>query len=159
MHSPYFTARSAVQADFRYVQLQPDGVQLGDLTIKPFPLCHPDGAAGYRITGPRATIVYACDHEHGDEAIDRQLRENAQSADVLIYDAQFTPEEYEQRRGWGHGTWTEATKVARDAQVRQLVLFHHDPWHDDRAVSDIVARASAEFENTIGAKEGWSLTI
>ena len=46
---------------------------------------------------------------------------------MLIYDAQFTPEEYRSRMGWGHGTWLEGTKVAQQAGVSQLVLFHHDP--------------------------------
>lgn len=159
MQGPYFTARSALKADLQYLEVPPDGVQAGELLIKPFPLSHPGGAAGYLISGPRVRIVYACDHEHGDRAIDRGLREHAQGVDVLIYDAQYTPEEYPRRMGWGHGTWLEAAKVARDAGVRQLVLSHHDPQHNDAAVSEIVSRASAEFANTIGAKEGWTVTL
>lgn len=159
MESPYFSARAAVQSDLRCVQLQSDGVQMGELLVKPVPLCHPGGAAGYRIEAPHGSIVYACDHEHGDETIDRGLRRLARDADVLIYDAQFTPEQYAQRKGWGHSTWVEGASVARDAGVRQLILFHHDPQHDDRSVSNIVEQAQAEFENTIAAKEGWTVTL
>ena len=49
-----------------------------------------------------------------------------QNADVLVFDAQYTPEEHALKLGWGHSTWLEATRVARDCQVGQLVLFHRD---------------------------------
>lgn len=159
MENPYFSARAAVRADLHYVQLQPDGIRLGEVLVKPVPLCHPGGAAGYRIDAPHGSIVYASDHEHGNQAIDRGLRNLARGADILIYDAQFTPEEHAQQKGWGHSTWIEATKVALDAGVRQLVLFHHDPQHDDQSVANIVEQAREEFENTIGAKEGWTASV
>ncbi len=159
MRGPYFPAPSAVQAQLQYAEIPAEGVPVGDMLVKAFPLCHPGGSVAYSIRGPRGHIVYACDHEHGNEAIDRGLRERTEGADVLIYDAQFTPEEYTRRKGWGHSTWLEATRVARDAGVRQLVLSHHDPQHSDNAVSEIVSNASAQFENTIGAKEGWTVNL
>jgi len=158
MRTPYFPVRMpAVQADCRCTQVKDGGIELGGLHIRPFPLRHPDGAHGYRIEAGCATIVYATDHEHGDERIDGGLRDSARDADILIYDAQYTPEEYEQRRGWGHSTWLEATRVARDAGVKQLLLFHHDPLHDDAKLAGIVRAAQAEFPATIAARERWSV--
>ena len=74
-------------------------------------------------------------------------------------DAQYTPAEYETKRGWGHATWLEATQVARDANVKQLILFHHDPTHNDAFIDDSVNQAKRHFENTIAAREGWSAEL
>src|SRR5262249_36976274 len=114
---------------------------------------------GYRIDAPEGVIVYASDYEHGHPDLDRVLLEYARGADVLICDAQFTPEEYEHRKGWGHSTWLQAACLARRAGVRQLILFHHDPQHDDAAISEIAALATTVFENTVSARENWSTVL
>jgi ribonuclease BN (tRNA processing enzyme) len=87
------------------------------------------------------------------------MQEYAHNADILIHDAQYTPEEYPRYKGWGHSTWREAVHVAREGNVKQLVLFHHDPSHDDQMLSGIVADTKAEFPNVVGACEGWVATI
>ena len=92
---------------------------------------------GYRIEAGKTVIVYATDLEHGHSQLDQVLRNHAAGADVLIYDAQYTPEEYLRYRGWGHSTWTEGVRVARDIGARRLVLFHHDPSHDDAFLSHV----------------------
>jgi transcriptional regulator with AAA-type ATPase domain len=106
-------------------------------------------------------VVYSTDHEHGTAA-DRRLVELAEGADVLIYDAMYTPEEYRgetgsSRVGWGHSTYEEGARVARTAGVKQLVLFHHDPSRTDDQVDALVARARALFPSTIAAREGLRL--
>jgi phosphoribosyl 1,2-cyclic phosphodiesterase len=154
MQPPYYPV--ATQASISYQQIERSGTRVGDLLIRPFPLWHPNGATGYRIESPGATIVYASDHEHGNSSVDATLRAYADRADILIYDAQYTPEEYEHRRGWGHSTWREAVKLARSANVKQLILFHHDPLRTDQQLAAIVHDAQSEFEPTIAAKEGWS---
>ena len=159
MASPYFPARIPTPPQVHCREIPAGGYQTALLTAKPFPLRHPDPTSGYRIETARGVIVHASDHEHGEADYDRRLRETAAGADVLIYDSQYTPEEYEARRGWGHGTWVEATRVARDAGVKQLVLFHHDPSHDDDFIDGLVEQARAEFPNTIAAREGDSLTL
>jgi ribonuclease BN (tRNA processing enzyme) len=85
--------------------------------------------------------------------------EYSRDVDILIYDAQYTPEEYEHRRGWGHSTWREAVKLAQDAHVRQLILFHHDPQRTDPELDAIAREAQREFPNTIAAREGWSTSL
>jgi len=156
---PYFAAESAIRAAREYRQMGPDGVEFGGLTVRSFPLNHPGGCAGYRIDSPSRSVVYATDHEHGDPASEQALRQWAKDVDILIYDAQFTPEEYPKRRGWGHSTWLEGTRVASDSGVKQLVLFHHDPEHDDQTLSRMLAEAQAEFPNTICAKEGLAVSL
>ena len=160
MRSPYFPVRfPEVQADCRYAQVDPAGLEVDGLRISSYRLCHPGGAHGYRIQSTCGAIVYATDHEHGDERVDGGLRNFARDADILIYDAQYTPEEYKGRIGFGHSTWLEATRVARDARVKQLVLFHHDPLHDDATMDGIVRAAQAEFPATVAAREGWTMCL
>ncbi len=129
------------------------------VTVRPFALNHPQGAQGYRIESGGRSLVYATDLEHGNSELDSVLREHSQNADVLIYDAQYTPKEYERHRGWGHSTWLEETRLARDASVQTLVLFHQDPAHDDRALQGILKQARKRFENTLAAREGLELTL
>jgi phosphoribosyl 1,2-cyclic phosphodiesterase len=160
MVTPYFP----IEFDFlnstrTFVQVAPEGINLAGLSVAPFALNHPGGATGYRISRNGSVIVYATDHEHGNADVDANLLKAARNADVLIYDAQYTPEAYTTHIGWGHSTWLEATKLARRANVKQLVLFHHDPNHDDATMTHIVAQAREHFPNTIAATEDTTLDI
>ena len=154
MSEPYFPALDGIAAAREFVEIGNHSFHHGDITIHPFPLNHPQGALGYRLESSGATIVHASDVEHGHPRLDSILREYAQNADVLIYDAQYSCEEYESKKGWGHSTWLEATRVAQDAGVRRLILFHHDPLHDDATIRKIVNQARSHFENTDAAQEG-----
>ena len=157
MRPPYYPL--PMPANLEYRRMVVESTRIGDLVVRPFALHHPNGATGYRIESPDRTVVYATDHEQGDVRCDGILRSFATLADVLIYDAQYTPEEYEQRRGWGHSTWKEAVKLAQETRVRQLILFHHDPLRTDRELDAIVRQAQQEFPNTIAAREGWSTRL
>jgi phosphoribosyl 1,2-cyclic phosphodiesterase len=142
-----------------FVRMDAEPVECSGATVRAFPMNHPQGAIGYRIENQGASIVYASDVEHGHPELDRVLRENAAGADLLIYDAQYTPEEYEGKRGWGHSTWLEATRVARDAGVKKLLLIHHDPEHGDEEMRRIVDAARREFEGTDAAREGMCVQL
>lgn len=160
MTNPYFPVNfEAVSGNHRFINMGGSPISLGSLTVRPFPMHHPQGAGGYRIESGGASIVYATDREHGHEKLDEVLRDYAQDADILIHDAQYTPEEYARFKGYGHSTWEEAVNVALECNVKQLVLSHHDPNHDDQVVSAIVDCARARFPNTIGAREGWIGTV
>src|SRR5258708_16101578 len=98
-------------------------------------LNHPQGCLGYRIETPAGTVVYATDNEPGDEKLDKALRELADGADIFINDAQYTPEQLAStRRGWGHSSWRDGVRVAREAAAEKPVLFHHDPDSTDPMV-------------------------
>lgn len=158
MSQPYFP----VQFEFLHARREfakADSIHDSGLRVKAFPLNHPQAAVGYRFELDGAVLVHASDCEHGDKKLDPVLRDYAQGADVLIYDSQYTPEEYESKRGWGHSTWLEATKIAKDAGVKHLVLFHHDPMRNDTALRELELRARECFENTTAAQEGASIQI
>jgi phosphoribosyl 1,2-cyclic phosphodiesterase len=160
MSNPYFPVGfELLGARRKFVTVDRAGMKLGDVAIQAVPLNHPQGASGFRFESAGGVLVHASDHEHGNAAIDQALRESAEGADILIYDAQYTPEEYETHRGWGHSTWLEATRVARDAGVKKLVLFHHDPSHDDVTMERILEQARQHFEATELAVEGKSYSI
>ena len=90
--------------------------------------------------------------------------ELAYGADLLIHDAQYTKEEYygvnrDPRRTWGHSTPEAAAEVAIAANVKKLVLFHHDPYHDDATVDQMLVIAAATFPETIAASEGMVIEL
>ncbi len=160
IREPYFPVDfSDFPARRSLVEIDHEPMTLEGATVRPFPLNHPQGATGYRIESGGATIVYASDHEHGEPEIDAIVLEHSRNADILVYDAQYTPADYERHRGWGHSTWLEATKLAREAGVGRLLLFHHSPHRDDESLGEIVREAQAHFENTHAAREGSVLSL
>ena len=126
---------------------------------------HPNGVWAYRVDEGGHSVVYATDTEHYAE-IDPRLKKLAQGADVLIHDAQYTPEEYAgtagrggPKTGWGHSTFDEAAKLAAAAGVKRLILFHHDPMQSDADVRQKEERAKAFFPNVTAAYEGLSFEV
>ena len=126
---------------------------------------HPDGVLIYRIQWRGKSVVYASDTE-GYVDVDQRLAAFAQGADVLIHDAQYSEEHYLGLRagsgstqGWGHSTPQMACAVAQAAQVKQLVLFHHEPQYDDAMIARMEQAAQALFPATISAYEGLEMTL
>ncbi|MEQ8967618.1 MAG: MBL fold metallo-hydrolase [Azospirillaceae bacterium] len=120
-------------------------------------LNHPNGACGYRIDYGGRSLCIITDTEHVAGELDRTIVEFVRDADIMVYDAMFTEEEYRQHVGWGHSTWEQALRVADAANVRQVALFHHSPDHDDRAMERIEAAAAAARPGTVAAREGMIL--
>jgi phosphoribosyl 1,2-cyclic phosphodiesterase len=130
-----------------------DRFTIGDITITLARLNHPDPVYGFRLEAGGHAIVYATDTEHFS-CVDPTLKRLAAGADILIYDAQYTPDEYPSKVGWGHSTWQAGADLARAAGVPQLVLFHHDPNRTDAQLAAIEAEAHAHLPGTIAAREG-----
>lgn len=107
-------------------------------------LNHPGGCFGYRLEektkGKTKVFVFATDTEHPRKGVNENLQKLALGADCLYYDAQYSDDEYEGRKGisrvgWGHSTWTHGIEEARRAKIKRLLLGHHDPLHDDSAIA------------------------
>lgn len=130
--------------------------RIGDIAVTMARLNHPDPVYGYRLEHGGRAIVYATDTEHF-ACVDPTLQKLAAGADLLIYDAQYTPEEYPGRVGWGHSTWQAGVELARAADVKKLVLFHHDPGRTDRQLEALEAAAGAALPGTVAAREGTTL--
>jgi phosphoribosyl 1,2-cyclic phosphodiesterase len=148
----------AAQMNFHDLR-EGEAVACGNAVITNKQLNHPGGVFAYRVDFGGHSVVIATDTEHF-ACLDRKLVDLAEGADILIYDAMYTPEEYQgseevsPRTGWGHSTYVEGIKVARAAHVRKLILFHHDPDHDDATIRRIESQARQMFPETQSAYEG-----
>jgi phosphoribosyl 1,2-cyclic phosphodiesterase len=140
-----------------------DKIKLGDVTVTTGLLNHPGGAMGYRISWQDQAVAYITDTEHFSDGLDGNVLGLADRVDVLIYDCTYTDAEYHHPQtskvGWGHSTWQEAVKVAQAAQVKKLVIFHHDPIHDDDFMDSIQVESVKVFPQSIVAKEGMSILV
>ncbi|MDG2991841.1 MBL fold metallo-hydrolase [Candidatus Synechococcus calcipolaris G9] len=138
-------------------------LEIGGVSVANQALNHPGGGVGYRISWQGVSVSYVTDTEHLRAEIHPGAFKLAHQSDVMIYDATYTDEEYDHPRqskvGWGHSTWQEAVKLARAAEVKQLVLFHHDPSHDDDFLDEIGIQARQAFPQTILAREGLVLSL
>ncbi len=125
---------------------------------------HPDGVFAWRVEHKGHSVVYATDTECTPEH-DAALVSLARGADVFVFDAQYTPEEYNGspgrpgKHGWGHSTMLDGARIAHAAKVGTYVLFHHDPSQDDAAVAAKETRARERFERAVAAREGDSLDV
>ena len=162
MASPYFPVdMSAMSANRKFQEIGGgESFTIGENKITAKWLNHPQGCLGFRIETPAGTVAYATDNEPGDAELDRSLRELAAGADIFINDAQYTPEQLAgERRGWGHSSWREGVRVAREVGATTLVLFHHDPDSNDRAVDSLLRHARDEFDSVFAASEGMVITL
>jgi phosphoribosyl 1,2-cyclic phosphodiesterase len=119
---------------------------------------HPGGAYGYRISEGDRSVVYVTDVEHGDRIVPSVV-ELARGADLLIHDAQYTPEELKGKRGWGHSSWDQAVEVALLAKVKRVALSHHDPDHDDAFLMRVEKEAQRLFSEAFLAREGMEIVL
>jgi phosphoribosyl 1,2-cyclic phosphodiesterase/DNA-binding response OmpR family regulator len=161
-------------AKVRYHDLVEGSLEIDDVRISAHYMNHPALTLGYRIEADGACVVYATDHEPHTPALARgerpaqtadecQYAAFIEGADLLIHDAQFTLDEYENHRGWGHSPVEFAVDLAIAGRVRQLALFHHDPLRDDAGVDRLVERAreraAGAAVEVFGAAEGLEIEL
>ena len=120
---------------------------------------HPNGANSYRIEIGNNIIVYSTDCEHPTDHLNHHVIENARNADILIHDAQYTDDELPAHKGWGHSSWQQAVNVAKEANAKQLILYHHDPARNDDALSKLESDAKEKFPDTLAAKQGMEILL
>jgi phosphoribosyl 1,2-cyclic phosphodiesterase len=161
MINPYFPVDMSVMGAVRhFYDLDEHPVNLNGAIISSAPLYHPQECVGYRIEADGGVFVLATDTEPGSAFHDRTVRELARGADVFVYDAQYTPEQMAaEKKNWGHSSWLEGTRIANEVGAKHLVLFHHDPDHDDFFVDGLVEKARQEFPRVSGASEGLEITL
>ncbi|MEP7142051.1 MAG: MBL fold metallo-hydrolase [Ferruginibacter sp.] len=116
------------------------------------------GSYGFRIEDEAVSLVVCTDLEHIN-GIDENIVNLARNADLLIHDGQYTAEEYKKYKGWGHSTWEQAVEVAVRANVKRLIITHHDPDHSDVFLNSMEEDCQAIFPNSIFAKEGMEVFV
>jgi ribonuclease BN (tRNA processing enzyme) len=164
MMAPYFPATLEQMAGITAYSRTPlEPFSIGSATVSCARLCHPGVTYGYRIEADGATFVYISDDEADGATADIMagMLALAGDADLLLHDCQYFEDEYPSKRGWGHSTPRMAVGIAREAAVRHLVLFHHDPSHADEQVEAMAAEARRWGDETgiSIAQEGTTVQI
>ncbi|NCZ68585.1 MAG: hypothetical protein EBY80_00030 [Actinobacteria bacterium] len=157
---------TALPGTFVFHDVANDDFSIGGLDVKSRLVPHVGKTLGYRVTHRDTSVVYLSDHqmpEDGSMGITDGARELCDGADLLIHDAQYTPEEFVGKSNWGHCTMEYAVWVAIECKVKRLALFHHDPVRGDEAVDEFLVRARRACEphgiEVIAAAENQSLSI
>ena len=148
-----------VHAQIEFLEFRP-GEALAPwpgLRVSTAELHHPGSAVGYRLEWAGKAVAYVTDTEHDPAAPDAAVLGLAKEADILIYDATYTDEEFPLYKGWGHSTWQEGVRLADAAGVKRLILFHHAPSRTDIELDKIEAEAAAVRPGTLVAREGLEL--
>jgi phosphoribosyl 1,2-cyclic phosphodiesterase len=157
MHYTYFPVPLGdLRAEIAFSELEEGEITIEDAVVRTHYLNHTAVCMGYRVEADGVAVAYITDHEpygfsggqdgtaggglrggpiHGG---DRRLIEFVRGVDLLIQDAQYTPEEYPTRRGWGHSSTDYVTDIAMEAGARRVALFHHEPTHTDDAIDRMV---------------------
>jgi phosphoribosyl 1,2-cyclic phosphodiesterase len=146
---PFFPVLLAdAPSDITFHDVPGEPWAIGPATITARPVLHPGPTVGYRVEADGGALVYLPDHEpylggHRAEVGPDWISgfDLALEADLLLHDAQFTEAEYPAKVGWGHSSVAQAVEFARVTCVRRLLLFHHDPLHDEEQLDAIEARA------------------
>jgi phosphoribosyl 1,2-cyclic phosphodiesterase len=160
MQMEYFPVElQAMGAQFEFISLGDKETFYGALvTAVPQHHAASSGSYGFRIQDESGALVICTDLEHVD-GLDEKIVGLAQNADLLIHDGQYTPAEYENKKGWGHSSWEHAVAVAKKANVKKLVITHHDPDHDDAFLEAMEKECKNAFPNSCFAKEGMEIDV
>lgn len=167
MRPPFFpVTRQDLPGDVSFFTLEEGVHEIAGAKVTALEVPHTDTTFGYRIERGGFSVAYVSDHQQPPDgfSVEPSVLELCQGVDVLIHDAQYTPEEFACKPAWGHCTVDYALEVAAAGEVGRLVLFHHDPSHDDEMLDRLLAGAqeagrSMGVGSVISAFEGLSITL
>lgn len=155
---------AALPGQVRFVEIEKGTLTVGDATVTVAPCPHVGPTSAYRVEAAGGSVAYISDHQQppdGSLEVDPGIVELCGDVDVLIHDAQYGHDEFHRKSTWGHCTVDFAVEVAARSGARRLVLYHHDPAHDDRVLDSFLARgrqlAGGRFE-VLAAHEGLVLS-
>ena len=151
---------TALEADLIVKEIH-DGERMiigDDTVVQAHELDHPGGCLGYRVENRDVTFTYCSDTTHGEELNENVIR-LAQNADLLVHDAQYSPEQKALFPRYGHSSWIDAAQVAVEANVNALALFHHDPDAADDDLEAALIEARKIFPRTFLAREGLTVNL
>lgn len=133
-----------IRANIQYHRKCRGALQFGGLNVTSIPISHPNRGLGYRLEEDGKSFVFLTDNEltyrHPGGRAYEDYRVFANGADLLIHDAEYRPQDYRSTRTWGHSVYTDAVRLALDAGVRRLGLYHHNQERTDDALEEMVAK-------------------
>ena len=136
---------SMFPGDVRFQEVGDHEFSIGDIELMARLIPHVGNTVGYRLSWNGRSVAYLSDHqmpEDGSFSVTDGVLDLCRDVDLLIHDAQYTPDEFKQKSDWGHCTPEFAVWVAGQAGAKKLALFHHDPAHDDDMLDDLVGQAT-----------------
>jgi phosphoribosyl 1,2-cyclic phosphodiesterase len=143
MAHPHFPVRYAdVTAQMTFEQTCAQRFEIGSIAVSHAPISHPNGGSGYQFTEDGRRFVFLTDNElgyrHEGGLSFREYVRFCDGADLLIHDAEYTPCEYHTFREWGHSVYTDTLRLAAEARVPRLGLFHLNRDRTDRQMDEIL---------------------
>jgi phosphoribosyl 1,2-cyclic phosphodiesterase len=156
MTSPYFPIEfEDINADISFLGMGNKNYAIGSVSVSTIPLSHPNEGVGYRLEDDGRSFVFLTDneltHKHPTGLDYKDYVEFARGADLLFHDAEFRKDEYKKTEGWGHSVYRDTVRLALDAGVKSLGLFHHNQDRTDAEVDRIVAE-SKKLVSSKGSK-------
>lgn len=153
-----------MRSEMHFHNIAPGSViPLDDVVVETISLNRPNSALGYRITWNGLSVVYATDTEHSPEALEQSLLYLANQADLLIFDAVYADQTYYEPQpmdaACASDEWQKRIEMAIDAGVKQVLIFHHDPSHDDALLEQLETTIQSKFPNVQLAKEGMAFQV
>jgi len=166
MESTYFPVPfSKLPSNIEVEELQDFNFAVGVILVRAQRANHPGVTVGYRLFSPDGIVCFFPDTEPRSDGNDREMIEFIRDADVLILDSQYNRAEYRRHTGWGHGCLDDSVALALKAGVKKLILFHHDPDHDDKKIDAFVTYARRLVAKAKGklkveaAREGMTIQL
>lgn len=150
---------NVVAASMEFEHLNSGSYEIGDFTLEVMRVRHPSFVIGYRIRHGDRVINFIPDDELDgtsyavEPGFESRIVDFVGDADLLIHDSMYTDEEYPSRIGWGHSTFEQSLRLAKDGGVKQLLFTHHDPTRTDDELDGIVARMQDEAGQGSGSLE------
>lgn len=142
MKKPFFpVAFTDLPSQIEIAEISGPNFVLGTTSVRALRANHPGLCAGYRLTTPGGEVCFFPDTEPRAGVADQAFLDFVRAADVLILDSQYDRAEFQRRTGWGHGCVDQSVALALAAGVKKLVLFHHDPDHDDKKIDALLRHA------------------
>lgn len=130
-----------------------------DTTITSRKLDHPGGCLGFQIRNRGVTVAYCTDTNHPDDSLNKDVLTLAENADLLIHDAHFSAEQKSIYPHYGHCSWIDAARVAAEANVKCLALFHHNPDSTDAILDQALTEVREIFPHSFIAREGLEINL
>lgn len=155
-----------LKGDIRFCEVLDEEMHVGSAKVRVRQIPHVGTTLGFRVEADGASVAFVSDHQQPEDmsTVDAKVLELCDGVDLLIHDAQYTPEEFAAKSDWGHSTVAYAVHVAKESGARELALFHHDPLHLDEDIDELLAGARAmddakSLERVLAASEGLELRV
>jgi len=159
MKAEYFPVPlEGMGAKFNFLQIKQNELMINDASVRVIKQNHPGGSFGYRLEDNEKCLVVCTDIEHGN-SVKPDIVEFCKNADLLVHEAQYTREELQTHRGWGHSSYEQAIEVAERAGVKKLAITHHDPEHNDAFLAKIERECQKRYPNCVLARDGMEIIL